>query len=52
MSRTAFFLLIVLPIAAILAVVGTLDYQDAQQQAVHCQHMVEQGHWPTEVCHE
>lgn len=29
---------------------GNADYEDAVDQANHCQKMVEEGTWPKEVC--
>lgn len=35
---------------AMFGLVGQMDYEDAVAQEAHCLAMVEDGHWPAEVC--
>jgi hypothetical protein len=37
-------------ILAAFGLVGQMDYEDEVAQHAHCLDMVDQGHWPAEVC--
>jgi hypothetical protein len=40
----------VLFLLALLGITGQMDYEDEVAQHAHCLDMVDQGHWPAEVC--
>jgi len=39
-----------LSVLALFGLVGQMDFDDAVAQEAHCLAMVEDGHWPAEVC--